>query len=128
MKAAFEEANADWRIHSAAAFAMVMEGNNSPDDLGPLQFLVEGFSLKQRAGVSAGYLNEVARKPDTRAGLAKILEDSLKDRKIGILNVLSGVNAPDSIQILQRYTTDKDRDVAFAAMRALRIAQTRTSS
>jgi HEAT repeat protein len=128
LKEAFDEANADWRVHSAAAFAMVMEGNNSTEDLGPLRFLVEGFSLKARAGVSAGYLSEVVRSKDTRAALAKILADDLKDRKIGILNALSTVNAPDSIQILQQYASDKDKDVAFTAMRAVRIAQTRSPS
>jgi HEAT repeat protein len=123
LQAAFEQPDTDWRVHSAAAFAMVMSGNNSSDDLGPLQFLVEGFSLKQRANVSDAYLREAARSPETRAALAKILPDALKERKIGILNVLSGVGAPDSIQIIQGYTSDHDRDVAFAAMRALRIAQ-----
>jgi HEAT repeat protein len=128
LQAAFNEANADWRVHEAAAFAMVMEGDNNPEALGPLQYLVEGFSLKQRANVSVAYLSEVARKPETRAALGKILPDSLKDRKIGILNVLSGIGAPDSIQIIQGYTADKDRDVEFAAMRAARIAQTRSAS
>jgi len=128
MKAAFDEPNADWRVHSAAAFAMVMEGDNSTEDLGPLRFLVEGFSLKARAGVSAGYLAEVVRNKDTRAALGKILADDLKDRKIGILNALSMVNTPDSIQIMQQYTADRDKDVAFAAMRAVRIAQTRSPS
>jgi HEAT repeat protein len=128
MKEAFEEPNADWRVHSAAAFAMVMEGDNSVEDLSPLRLLVEGFSLKPRAGVSAGYLSELARKQETRTALAKILADELKDRKIGILNALSSVSAPDSIQIMQQYTADSDKDVAFAAMRAVRIAQTRSSS
>jgi HEAT repeat protein len=127
LKAAFEEPNADWRIHSAAAFAMVMEGNNSADDLGPLQFLVEGFSLKQRANLSDAYLREVVQNSETRAALAKILPDALKERKIGILNALSMVGAPDAIQIIQGYTADHDHDVAFAAMQALRIAQTRSS-
>jgi len=126
LKAAFDEANADWRVHSAAAFAMVMEGDNSTEDLGPLRFLVEGFSLKTRAGVSAGYLSEVVRSKDTRSALAKILADDLKDRKIGILHALSTVNAPDSIQILQQYTEDRDKDVAFAAIRDVQIAQTRS--
>lgn len=125
LQAIFGEANADWRVHSAAAFAMIMEGDNNPEELGPLQYLVEGFSLKQRANVSAAYLSEVARKPDTRAALAKIMPEALKERKIGILNVLSGVGSPDSIQIIQGYTADKDRDVEFAALRAARIAQTR---
>jgi len=128
MKAAFEEANADWRVHSAAAFAMVMEGDNSVEDLSPLRLLVEGFSLKPRAGVSAAYLSEVAQKQDTRTALATILTDEVKERKIGILNALSSVNAPDSIQIMQQYTTDRDRDVAFAAMRDVRIAQNRRPS
>ena len=128
LQAAFNEADADWRVHSGAAFAMIMEGDNNPDELGPLAYLVEGFSLKQRANVSAAYLAEVAEKPDTRAALAKILPDALKERKIGILNALSNVGAPDSIQIIQQYSRDRDHDVAFAAMRAARIAQTRSSS
>jgi HEAT repeat protein len=127
LKSAFEEANADWRVHDAAAFAMVMEGDNTPDDLGPLLFIVEGFSLKPRADTSIAYLREVARNPATRAALAKILPDALKERKIGILDALSYQGEPDSRQIIQAYTHDSDRDVAFAAMRALRIAQTRTS-
>jgi HEAT repeat protein len=125
MKAAFDEADADWRVHSAAAFGMVMEGDNSVEDLGPLLFLVEGFSLKPRAGVSAAYLSEVARSQDTRNALAKILPDELKDRKIGILDALSTVNAPDSLAILQQYTADRDKDVAFAAMHDVRLAQSR---
>lgn len=123
MQTAFEEANADWRVHSAAAFAMCMEGNNSADDLGPLQFLAEGFSLRARANNSAAYLSELARRQETRAALAKILPDSLKDRKIGILSALSVSGAPDALQIIQQYTADRDHDVAFAAMRAARIAQ-----
>ena len=128
LKGAFDEPNTDWRVHETAAFAMVMEGDNTPDDLGPLEFLVEGFSLKQRADTSAAYLREVARNQATRATLAKILPDALKERKIGILNALSFQGDPDSLQIIQTYTSDRDRDVAFAAMRALRIAQTRSSS
>jgi HEAT repeat protein len=128
LQAAFNQGDTDWRVHEAAAFAMVMEGDNNPEELGPLQFLVEGFSLRQRANVSAAYLSEVAQKPETRAALGKILPEALKDRKIGILNVLSSIGTPDSIQIIQGYTADKDRDVAFAAMRAARIAQTRSTS
>jgi HEAT repeat protein len=128
LKAAYEEQNADWRVHTAAAFAMVMEGDNSSEDLSPLRLLVEGLSLKARAGVSSAYLSEVVRSKDTRTALAQILADDLKDRKIGILNALSTVNTPDSIQIMQQYTADKDKDVAFAAMRAVRIAQTRSPS
>jgi HEAT repeat protein len=128
LKSAFDDPIADWHVHSAAAFAMVMEGDNSAEDLGPLAYLVEGFSLRPRAGVSAAYLGEVARKQETRAALAKMLPEEMKDRKIGILNVLSRINAPDSIQIMQQYTADRDRDVAFAATRALHIAQTRSPS
>lgn len=125
---AFEEGNTDWRVLMSAAFAMVAEGNNSVEELSPLRYLAEGFSLRPRANVSAAYLSELVQRKDTRTALAKILTDELKDRKIGILNALSAVNAPDSIQTIQQYTTDRDKDVAFAAMRALRIAQTRSPS
>jgi HEAT repeat protein len=127
LEALFNEANADWRVHAAAAFAMVMEGDNNGEELSPLQLLVEGFSLKQRSNVSSAYLSEVAQNAPTRAALAKIMPGTLKERKIGILNALSTASAPDSIQIIQSFTTDRDRDVAFAAMRALRIAQSRSS-
>lgn len=122
VQTAFEEANADWRVHSAAAFAMCMEGNSSVDDLGPLQFLVEGFSLKQRANVSGAYLSELSRRQESRAALAKILPETLRERKIGILNALSSAGG-ESLQIIRQYTSDRDKDVAFAAMRAARIAQ-----
>ncbi len=128
LKTAFEEANADWRVHEAAAFAMAMEGDYNTEVLGPLQLLVEGLSVRQRANVSQAYLAELVQKPEARAALGKILPETAKDQKIAILDVLSSVGAPDSIQIIQQYTADQDRDIAFAAMRAARIAQTRSAS
>lgn len=128
LQAGFNEANADWRVHEAAAFGMVMEGDYNTEVLGPMQFLVEGLGLKQRSNVSDAYLSELAQKPEVRAALAKILPEAAKDQKIAILDVLSNVGTPDSIQIIQQYAADRDRDIAFAAMRAARIAQTRSAS
>jgi len=123
LQSAFNEANADWRVHMAAAFALVSEGSVSTEVLSPLSYLVEGLGLKARANVATAYLTELARRQDVRDALAKIMPDAMKDQKIAVLNVLGSTGSPDAAKTIESYTSDRDRDVAYAASRALRMSR-----
>jgi HEAT repeat protein len=122
LETAFNEPNSDWRDHMAAAFALVSEGNVNTEVLMPLSFLVEGLGMKPRASVASAYLSELAQKEEVRAALAKMMPEMVKDQKIAALDVMASAATPDAVQVIQGYTTDRDRDIAFAASRALRIA------
>jgi HEAT repeat protein len=123
LEAAFNEANSDWRDHMAAAFALVSEGSVSTEVLSPLSYLVEGLGLKARASVATAYLTELARRQDVRDALAKIMPEATKDQKIAVLIVLGSAGSPDAVKTLESYTGDRDKDVAYAASKALRMSK-----
>jgi HEAT repeat protein len=123
LEAAFNEANTDWRVHMAAAFALVSEGSVSTEVLSPLSYLLEGLGLKARASVASAYLTELARRQDVRDALAKIMPEAMKDQKIAVLNVLSSTGSADAAKTIESYTGDRDRDVAYAASKALRMSR-----
>jgi HEAT repeat protein len=123
LEAAFNEANSDWRVHMAAAFALVSEGSVSTEVLSPLSYLVEGLALKARASVATAYLTELARRQDVRDALAKVMPEAMKDQKIAVLNVLGSTGSADAAKTIESYTGDRDRDVAYAASKALRMSR-----
>ena len=123
LEAAFNEANSDWRDHMAAAYALVSEGSVSTEVLSPLSYLVEGLGLKARTSVATAYLSELARRQDVRDALAKMMPEAMKDQKIAVLNVLGSVGSPDATKTIESYTSDRDRDVAYAASKALRMSR-----
>jgi HEAT repeat protein len=128
LEAAYNEKNADWRVHLAAAFALVDEGKVDTSEFSPLPYLVENLSLKGRAYVANAYLVEVARREDVRASLAKLLPEATKDQKIALCSILGSSHAEDAVPILNGLAKDLDPDVAFAASRALRILEARRPS
>jgi HEAT repeat protein len=81
------------------------------------------LGLKARANVATAYLTELARRQDVRDALAKIMPDAMKDQKIAVLNVLGSTGSPDAAKTIESYTSDRDRDVAYAASRALRMSR-----
>jgi hypothetical protein len=107
----------------AAAFALVSEGSVSTEVLSPLSYLLEGLGLKARASVASAYLTELARRQDVRDALAKIMPEAMKDQKIAVLNVLSSTGSADAAKTIESYTGDRDRDVAYAASKALRMSR-----
>ncbi len=128
LEAAYNEQNADWRVHLAAAFALVDEGKVDTSEFSPLPYLVENLNLKGRAYVANAYLVELARREDVRASLAKLLPEATKDQKIALCSILGSSHAEDAIPILNGLAKDLDPDVAFAASRALRILEARRPS
>ncbi len=128
LEAALNEQGADWRVHLAAAFALVDEGKVDTADFSPLPYLVENLNLKARAYVANAYLVELARREDVRAALTKLLPEATKEQKIALCSIFGSSHAPDAVPVLNGLSKDIDPDVAFAASRALRIAQARSSS
>lgn len=128
LEAAYNEQNANWRIHLAAAFALVDEGKVDTSEFSPLPYLIEALNSKGRANVANAYLVELARREDVRASLAKLLPETTKDQKIAICSMLGSSHAQDAIPVLNELAKDLDPDVAFAASRALRILEARRPS
>ena len=128
LEAAFNEKEADWRVHLAAAFALADEGKVDTSDFSPLPYLVENLNLKARAYVANAYLVELARREDVRSALTKMIPGATKDQKIALCSIFGSSQAPDAIPVLSGLSKDMDPDVAFAASRALRIVQARKPS
>lgn len=128
IEAAYNEQNADWRVHLAAAFALVDEGKVDTSEFSPLPYLLENLNLKGRAYVANAYLVELARREDVRNSLVKLLPEATKDQKIALCSILGSSHAEDAIPVLNGLAKDLDPDVAFAASRALRILEARRPS
>ena len=128
IEAAYNEQNADWRVHLAAAFALVAEGKVDTSEFSPLPYLVENLNTKGRAYVANAYLVELARREAVRVSLAKLLPEATKDQKIALCSILGISHAEDAIPVLNGLAKDLDPDVAFAASRALRILEARRPS
>jgi hypothetical protein len=127
IEAAYNESNADWKVHLAAAFAMVAEGKVDTAEFSPLPYLWENLDVKARAPVAQAYLDELARRDDVRQALFKLVSQSTKDQKVALCSILANSHAEDAIPTLNTLSKDIDSDVSFAASRALRLLQARRS-
>jgi HEAT repeat protein len=123
----FNEPNADWKIHLAAAFAMVSEGKVDTAEFSPLPYLWENLANRSRASVTQTYLDELARRDDVRKALFSLVKESSKDQKVALCSILADSRAPDAIPTLNELSKDIDSDVSLAAARALRIVQAQQS-
>lgn len=128
IEGAYDEKDADWKVHLAAAFALVDEGKLDTSDFSPLSYLVENLGVNPRAAPAAAYLTELARREDVRHALFPLVSQATKDQKIGLCSIFAASQSEDVIPALNSLAKDIDPDVAFAASRALRIAQSRRAS
>jgi HEAT repeat protein len=128
LEAAYNEKDADWRIHLAAAFALVSEGKIDTSEFSPLPYLVENLNSHSRAYVANAYLIELGHRQDVRTSLAKLLPETTKEQKIALCSIFGNSQAEDAVPVLNGLAKDIDPDVAFAASRALRIVQARRPS
>lgn len=128
LERAYNEKDAGWRVHLAAAFALVSEGKVETSDFSPLMYLVENLGVKSRSNVASAYLTELARREDVRQALIPLVPQLTKDQKVALCQVFSGSDSADVVPVLNSLTKDIDPDVAFAASKALRILQTRKNS
>jgi HEAT repeat protein len=127
LEAAYNEKDADWKVHMAAAFAMVDQGKVDTADFSPLSYLWENLEIKGRSSVAQTYLDELARRDDVRQALFTLVPNSTKDQKVALCSILADSRAADSIPTLNTLSKDIDSDVSLAAARALRIVQARQS-
>ena len=128
LETSFDEGEADWRIHSAAAFGLVNEGKVNTSEFSPLAYLVENLGAKGRSDTVAAYLKELARRREIRDSLSRMLPEMDKSQKVAFCSVLAGAGSPDALATLNTLARDIDPDVAFAASKALRTTQTRPIS
>jgi HEAT repeat protein len=128
LKAAYDEPNADWRVHLAAAFALANQGKVDTEQFSPLPYLVESLNTKGRAEFASAYLKELARHEDARGSLVKLIPDATKDQKLQLCSVFGASRSDDLLPALNQLSKDGDPDVAFAAQKAIRILKARGSS
>ncbi|MBV8808555.1 MAG: HEAT repeat domain-containing protein [Acidobacteriaceae bacterium] len=124
IEAAYNDSDADSRVHLAAAFALASEGKMDTSEFSPLPYLFENLDNRKNSTIATAYLTELARRQGTRAALAKLIPEAMKDQKIALCSILAQSHAPDAVPVLTSLTKDIDPDVAFAASRALRTVQT----
>jgi len=125
---AFDEGEIHWRIHLAAAFAMVNEGKVDDSEFSPLPYLVESLRTKARADTATVYLTELAVHLEVVKALIKMMPELDRDQKVAFCTILANAPDPDAASALSVLAKDVDPNVALAASKALRIQQTRKSS
>lgn len=128
LQSSFDEGEADWRIHLAAAFGMVNEGKVDTSEFSPMAYLVENLGTKARSQTAAAYLKDLARRQDVRDSVTKMIPEMDKGQKVALCPVLGGVGTPDALATLNTLAKDIDSDVALAASKALRTARSRRIS
>jgi HEAT repeat protein len=125
---AYNEGDLDWRIHLAAAFALVNEGKVDTSDFSPLPYLLENLTMRSRAGVASAYLAELVRREDVRKALIPLISHAGRDQKLALCSVLGESGSEDVVPVLTSLSRDIDPDVSLAASKALKTLQARRSS
>lgn len=125
---AYNEKDADWKVHLAAAFALVDEGKLDTGEFSPLTYLVEELDVSGRSRVAQAYLSELARRADVRKALIPLAGQATRDQKLGLCEVFSASRSEDVIPVLNTLSKDIDPEVSMAAARSLRIIQARGTS
>ena len=128
LERAYNEPNADWRVHLAAAFGLVNEGNVATTEFSPLPYLFENIGMRGRSDTASAYLTEVCRREDVRKALGPLIAQATKDQKLALCSAFGSSQDPDTIPVLNQLAKDIDPDVAFAALKAIRIVQSRKAS
>ena len=126
LQANYNEANVDWHIHLAAAFALVNEGNVSTDNFSPLLYLVENLNSGARADAADAYLKELIHREDVRTNIVKTLPEATHAQKIALCWIFADSHSTDMLPTLTQLGSDPDGQISIAAKRAaLLIQQTR---
>jgi HEAT repeat protein len=128
LKAAYDEPDADWRVHLAAAFALANQGKVDTEQFSPLPYLLETLNTKGRAETASAYLKELTRHEDARRSLVKLIPEATKGQKLELCSVFAASGSDELLPELNKLSKDGDPDVAFAASRAIRILQARGTS
>jgi HEAT repeat protein len=125
---AYNEKDADWKVHVSAAFALVDEGKMDTSEFSPLAYLVESLDVKGRSGVAQAYLKELAKREEVRRALFPLVTQATRDQKIALCGVFAASESQDVVPVLNALSKDIDPGVSMAAARGLRIVQARKLS
>jgi HEAT repeat protein len=125
---AYNEKDADWKVHLAAAFALVDEGKLDTGEFSPLPYLVEELDVSGRSQIAQAYLSELVKREDVRKALIPLVPQATKDQKLCLCAVFSASRSADVIPVLNTLSKDIDPEVSMAAARSLRIIQARRTS
>ena len=109
----------------ALAFAQAMLGKTEISEFSPLTSLINTLNSSSWEGVAFAYLVELARDERVRTALYAPLDSGTKDEKIGLARVLGRSGDQQSIDHLQKLSTDPDAEVAQEGTRALRTLKAR---
>jgi HEAT repeat protein len=123
LEQAYNEKNADVKIHLAAAFALVSEGKVDTSDFSPLRYLVENLDVRGQRDLAQAYLTELCRRDDVRKALFPLLRETTKDQKLALCQALSASRDDDVIPVLNALAKDIDPDVSLAASKGIRRVQ-----
>jgi len=118
IQTSYDEANADWRIHLAAAFALVNEGNVSTEDFSPLSYLVENLNSRQRADIADAYLKELIHREEVQKNIVKSIDEATTAQKLALCWIFAASHSADLLPVLQQLARDNDAGVGIAAKRA----------
>jgi HEAT repeat protein len=125
LETAYNEKDADWRVHLAAAFALVNEGKVDTSDFSPLRYLLENLDPANHQNVAEAYMAEVCRRDDVRKALLPLVPTSSTDQKLALCRVLAASQSDDVVPVLTALQRDISPDVSLAASKSLRILQAR---
>jgi HEAT repeat protein len=123
LRLAYNEKNGDWRIHLAAAFGLVNEGDVKVDDLSPLRYLVDNLNPGNHPEVVEPYLKELARRDDVRKALMPLLPSGSNDQKMALCRILASSGNEDVIPALDEMVKDINPDVAATAAKCLQTVK-----
>lgn len=123
LQTSYDEPNADWRIHQAAAFGLVSEGNVSTDEFSPLLYLVENLNSRARANTAEPYLKELMHRAEVRQSISKVLPEATRTQKVSLSWIFAGSHSMDLMPALTQLSSDADGEVSTAAKRAAHVIQ-----
>jgi len=123
LQTSYDEANADWRIHMAAAFSLVNEGNVATDEFSPLLYLVENLNSRTREDVADAYLKELIHRDEVRKNIVKTLPEATRAQKLALVWIFADSHSEDLVPALTQLGNDPDGEVAIAAKRAVHVIQ-----
>ncbi len=119
----YNEKDADPKVHLAAAFALVSEGNVNTSEFSPLPYLLENLDVKGQRSSARAYLGELCRRADVCKALLPLLNEATKDQKLALCSAFAESRNEDVIPALQTLSKDIDPDVSLAASKSLKAVQ-----